>query len=354
VPEIACPSCGGPVGPEGRCVECRLDASLLVRIRATAELLARRAAGRAAAAAWQEAYDHAAESLRLAWRDNDLAALVLVVAAAAGARGGVRKVPRPRMERLPAGLGGHAGFATLVAELAALRQRLEAKHDPASAAAELATFRARHPGLLAPAGARVEAPAGQVRRADSRRVRRWAAAAAILAGVLAGGVAAGVWRAGAGSRAGTAPAAAVERGRGQVQALASRVLLLQEELRQARLETRPTVAPGLASPAVAAPAGEVRALASRAAWLRGLRASRRRRWDAARHFLELAAATSGRDDYWRGDTLFYLAKTYHRLGRRELAAGAYRHLVAEQPGSALAQEADRLRARLARGEGVER
>src|SRR5262245_32300914 len=101
---IACPQCASPIAQGDQCAQCGLDASLLVHVRRAADSLAHQAAAAAGTGAWQQAYEAAAESLRLVRQDNDLAAFVLVAATLGGARGPLRSVPRPRTEALPASL----------------------------------------------------------------------------------------------------------------------------------------------------------------------------------------------------------------------------------------------------------
>jgi hypothetical protein len=190
MPANACPRCAGSLDAEGDCAACRLDAAWAPRLRRAADALARRAARRAGEGAWQAAYDYAAESLRLAWHANDLAAFILVAATVAGARGSVGKVPRPRMERLPPILGAHATLLALAEELRGLGERLADSPDLHAAEHLVAAFEARFPAhrlthapcgelqvLAAPAPTAGPCPA-------RRRAGGWLAAAAWVSALL--------------------------------------------------------------------------------------------------------------------------------------------------------------------------
>lgn len=315
---LACPHCSKPIEDDPHCEECGLDASLLVQIRRSAEALAQKAAERAAFGEWQNAYEAAAESLRLARSDNDLAAFVLLIAALAGAQGSVSSIPRPRADALPSTLPPFVDEALSVAE------RLRTAPSISEVEELLHELDPQHPFLPPPLPAPVELP-------KPRPLwPAWAVAAsvALLAGTVMG------WY------ATRQPA--------------------QKRTTEKRQLTTPPVIPA-APPRPSAPKpwamamddAEIQNSFSTDAWRHGLQASKNGDYERARKFLELAIQGPRTSWYWE-DALFYLGKTYHRLGRLGDAAAAYERLAREAPDSQYVPEARRFLARIARGEGVDR
>jgi tetratricopeptide (TPR) repeat protein len=347
-----CPNCERPIGGDGHCAECGLDATLLFAIRRSAETLARQSARRAGDGQWQKAYDAAAESLRLVANENDLAAFVLLVSSLAGARGSVRQVAKPDPQRLPTELRGP--LEELLATLKELRSILQVE-DEEEAARRVRELQARHPGLRL--FGEIEAPVAVTslvlrETQPSRRFLAMVAAAMLLVALLGGWAAAG-W--------------AGRQGERERLALAQRLHETEERLRQQQ-ETRPsppvtppqdpwlTALAALDQPETAPAAREagVRDLTSRAAWKQGRAASRAGRYKEAKRWLELAVQGPRESDY-RDDALYYLAKTCHRLGERERAEELYQRVMREAaPGSNFAFEAQRLLGLLRDGKGVDR
>jgi tetratricopeptide (TPR) repeat protein len=362
---IACPQCSTPIPAQGRCSQCGLDASLLLRILGASARLTRTAAQRAGDGVWQEAYNAAAESLRLSRRDNDLAAFVLLAATLAGAQGAVATVPRPRAEALPTPLAplvdGVLGAATKLRGLA------ESSSPPAeleeALRGALRELDEHHPLL---SYLRPKPPIEEMKRRDQKLkilpgVRKpegrpvWPAlTAAALAALILGAVV--VWSASRMIRT---------RSQGQITDLTRRLQHTEENLRnaQSRPATKPpedplgraisqlenTGRPGHPSSAAAALRDDI----SRRAWRRGYDASVRHRYDEARELLELAIEGPHKSEYW-DDALYYLGKAYHRLGRREEARAAYQRLEREAPSSPFLPEARRLLVRLDGHEGAGR
>jgi len=358
---IACPQCSTPIPAAGRCGPCGLDASLLLQILGASARLARTSAQRAGDGAWQEAYNAAAESLRLSRRDNDLAAFVLLAATLAGARGPVEAVPRPRAEALPAVVApwvdGLLAAATRLRGLAAGSPIAEIERA-------LRELDERHPWLAGlgpkpPSEARKpeEAPPRTPLRRDGRVTPKplWPALVAAAVITLAIGSLV-VWWTVRALRA--APQA-------QIANLTLQLQRSQEELRRA---PRPTAAKAPEDPLEQAvrqledpklsghspkAAAALRDGIGRQAWRRGYEASARHRYDEARLLLEVAVQGSHQSDYW-DDALYYLGKAYHRLGRGEEARATYRRLESEAPTSPFLPEAHRLLVRLDRHQGVGR
>jgi tetratricopeptide (TPR) repeat protein len=318
MPALACPQCSKPIGDDARCAECAFDASLLLQVRQSARRLATVAARHAAKGQWQAAYDAAAESLRLARSDNDLAAFILLVAALAGAHGSVPSVPRPRAEALP------STAAPFLDEVLSTATRLRAMADnPEEAETLLRELDPRHALLPAPPPPTTPPPASppaSPKRAPSPLFALVAGAVLLVAGFGSG------WY---GRRA--------ER--------------LQAVAPPPPAAAQPAATPAPAPPSAAAPPlpDTLRADAYR----RGRDASKRKQYKEALPYLEIAAkAPAG--NWYSEDALFFLGKTYHRLGRREDAAAAYRRLEKEAPNSSYVPEVRVLLARLERGQGVER
>lgn len=323
---LACPQCTNPI-TDGRCAECGLDSSLLVQVRRSAERLARRAAQEAAAGEWQKAYDNAAESLRLSRRSNDLAAFVLLSATVAGAQGSVAMIPLPLASALPASLAG------LLDDVLAMAGRLRRLSENASSPSEIETVLQE----LDPQHALLPPP-------PAHRPQRLSPLGVTAAGLaLVAGLAGGWWN-------------------------GERTTRQRMEARLATVSRPPPVSSSTPAPEPApapaptpAPEPWVNALQSlpslkeglgAQAWRRGRNASRDGRYDEARQFLEVAVQTSKTSWYWP-HALYYLGKSYHRLGRRDDAMAAYRRLEREAPDSEYVPEVRRLLARLDRGEGVD-
>ena len=191
---IPCPNCGHRIDSAGVCAECGLDATLLFAIRRSAETLARQSAQRAGEGRWQEAYDVAAESLRLMANGNDLAAFVLLASSLAGARGAVRRIARPDPHRLPVELRGP--LKELLATEEEIRSLLQTE-DSDEAARRVRELEERHSGLglfskaeaLAAVSA-VAAPPAQRDAQLSRRIFAAAVVATLLFMLLGGWIAA--------------------------------------------------------------------------------------------------------------------------------------------------------------------
>jgi tetratricopeptide (TPR) repeat protein len=344
-----------PIEDGGRCSDCGLDASLLLHVRGAAETLSAKAAQYAAEGRWQAAYDAAGESLRLVRADNDLAAFVLLLATLEGAQGPISSVAKPRAEHLPAEL---APFADdVVATAIRLRSLVDSHASDEEIERVLLDFDPDHPLLSARGPAATVAPLPTVAEAPPavpaapiRRPRRlWpvvttAAGAALLIGVLTGD-----WNGQRTTR----------------QQLAAHIADLEARA-QTTTAPQPTPtaatqsAPGTRSgdPWVEAlrelPPQTYKELQDNlgsSAWRRGRDASRAARYEEARRYLEFAVQ-GPRGSWYRPHALFYLAKTYHRLGRREEAAATYGRLEREAPDSGYGDEARRLVARLQQGQGV--
>jgi tetratricopeptide (TPR) repeat protein len=331
---LSCPQCTKPIADDGRCAKCGLDATLVVQIRRAAERAARNAARAAAAGSWQEAYDIAAGSLRLARRDNDLAAFVLLAAALAGAQGYVATVARPRADALP------ESVAPLVDGVLACADRLRTLAATSASSSEIEdTLRdldVQHPLLPPPP------PPPAVAPPPPRPLWPRLATAAGMALVV--GVAAGWWNGERTTRnlfeTQIAATATQSKAPGQV-AVAAAAPPPVEPWVKALHELPPGASAALRDD-----------LRSRA-WRRGRDASRNGRYEEARQFLELAVQGPSRSWYWP-HAVYYLGKSYHRLGRKEDAAATYRRLERDAPSSDYVPEARRLLARIAKGQGVDR
>lgn len=292
--------------------------------------MAQKAARQAADGEWQAAYDTAAESLRLARQDNDLAAFVVIVASLAGAHRSVSSVPRPRAEALPPSL------APLLDETLEVAQRLRSMGEESASAAEIETvlreLDPQHRLLPPPAPLPVEAPVvpPQPQRFPWRLMTA-AAGVALLIGALTGS-----WT-------------------GQQttqQKLGPRIAELEK-----RLQTTPEP-PAVPIQAAQAQSREpllrqVQTTLSLEAYRHGLKASQREEYKEARQYLEFAVQ-GPRDSYYWDDSLYYLARAYHRLHEREKAAAAYRRLEREAPGSVYLKDTRQFLARLEQGQEVER
>lgn len=336
---LACPQCTSSIPDQGHCEECGLDASLLLQILNAAARLAWRAAQQAADGAWQEAYDSAAESLSLDRRENDLASFVLLAAALAGAQGTVKSIPRPRMEAVPAPLS--ALVERVLATATTLRDLTEGSATDADLEATLRELDDHHPWL---------------RRTNPERGKPRTTWSILAAGTLSGLILASVVAWWAVNRV-------QARSQGRIDDLAAQLLRTDEFLRHERSRSGPAsnasrpnvspVAPASSSDHTASAIAAFHDDAGRRSWIKGFSASKHRRYEEARQFLELAVQGPHESDYW-DDALYYLAKTYHRLGRREEALAGYQRLEREAPSSSYLPEARRLVARLERHLGVDR
>ena len=354
IASISCPNCTRRIDGDGHCPECGLDATMLFAVRRSADTLARRGAQLAGEGEWQSAYDAAAESLRLVANENDLAAVVLLASSLGGARGSVHKIAQPDPQRLPAEL--RRPLEELLATVDELRSILSIE-DETEAARRIRELQGRHSGLRlfgeidAPAPDSVAAPSPVPRQEQrSRRSLALVAAASLLVALLGG------W-------------AAVDfsgRARQERLELEQKLQEMAGRLRQQQTPRPPpavlhqdpwlTALAALDRPeALSTPSATgVRDLTSRAAWKRGRIASRTGRYEEAKRWLELAVQGPRESDY-RDDALYYLAKTYHRLGQPERAAKLYQQVQQEaSPGSNFSAEAQRLLDRLRHGEGVDR
>jgi tetratricopeptide (TPR) repeat protein len=291
MPALACPQCSKPIGDDARCAECAFDASLLLQVRQSARRLATVAARHAANGQWQAAYDAAAES-----------------------------VPRPRAEALP------STAAPFLDEVLSTATRLRAMADnPQEAETLLRELDPRHALLPAPPPPTTPPPASPPvtpKRATSPLSALVAGAVLLVAGFGSG------WY---GRRAERPQAVSPPP--------------------PVAAQPAATPAPAPAPPSAAAPPlpDTLRADAYR----RGRDASKRKQYKEALPYLEIAAQPPARN-WYSEDALFFLGKTYHRLGRREDAAAAYRRLEKEAPNSSYVPEVRVLLARLERGQGVER
>ncbi len=105
----SCPSCETPLIRDSVC-ECGLDPTLIFDVMLAASGLAHQAARAAAEGAWAKAATSAAESLRLRYHDNDLAAFIVLLSCLADPSvQRPERVPLPRVDRLPECLADQAG-----------------------------------------------------------------------------------------------------------------------------------------------------------------------------------------------------------------------------------------------------
>lgn len=330
---IACPHCANLLAESGQCEACGLDGALLLAIRGTARELANEAARHAGAGDWAQAYELAAESLRLMWRDNDLAAFVVLVAAVAGVRGPVRSIPRPRPELLPESLAPHVEDVLATAErlrsgeeaeeIEQVEEVAKVEEEPSPLATDL---EAGQETETEPIEAVLPSPPPPWWRGRSAGL---SAAAVVL---LAAGVLLGELLGRVGSReplppdgplpASPAPAAAAI---------------------QARPAPPPALAPAL--PRIPVAVGHT-------AWSEGRKASSDGSYAKAREHLEIAVLVPPETFYW-DDALYYLARAYHRLGECEKAAGAYDRLIQGSSHSQFVSDARHFRGRLTCGDEVE-